>query len=188
MWWWVYRRDHRVCQTTIPYLSFGITEYDCLCDGECNKRSQSVSNFNSYLSFGITEYDCLCDGECIIKFTECVKLPFLTFLMILQNITACVMVSVSYRSQSVSNYHSLSFFWYYRIWLPVWWWVYQNHRVCQTSIPYLSFGITEYDCLCDGERIIEITECVKLPFFSLHGNKELFDTFQCQFITVSKEW
>ena len=29
-----------------------------------------------------------------------------TFRFVLQNITACVMVSVSYRSQSVSNFHS----------------------------------------------------------------------------------
>ena len=66
-----------MCQTTIPYLSFGITEYDCLCD-----------------------------GECIVEITECVKLPFLIFLLVLQNMTACVMVSVI-----------------------------RDHRVCQTSIP-----------------------------------------------------
>ena len=59
------RRDHRVCQTSITYLSFGITEYDFLCD-----------------------------GECIVEITECVKLQSLTFLLVLQNITSCVMVSV----------------------------------------------------------------------------------------------
>ena len=30
----------------------------------------------------------------------------LTFLLVLQNMTACVMVNVSYKSQSVSNFHS----------------------------------------------------------------------------------
>ena len=30
----------------------------------------------------------------------------LTFLLVLQKMTACVTVSVSYRSQSVSNFHS----------------------------------------------------------------------------------
>ena len=73
-----------------------------------------MSNFHPYLSYDITEYNCLCDGECIVEFTECVKLPLLIFLLVLQKITACVMVSVS-ESQSVSNFNSLPFFWYYRI-------------------------------------------------------------------------
>ena len=37
---------------------------------------------------------------------ECTEILGLTFRLVLQNITACVMVSVSYRSQSVSNFHS----------------------------------------------------------------------------------
>ena len=37
--------------------------------------------------------------------------------------------------------------------------------------------------LRDGERVIEITESVKLPLLFLHCHKELLDTLQSQLIT-----
>ena len=48
---------------------------------------------------------------------------------------------------------------------------------------YLSLGVTENDCLCYCECIIQITQRVKLPLLLFHCNKELLDAFQCQFIT-----
>ena len=49
----------------------------------------------------------------------------------------------------------------------------------------LPLSITEYDSLCYCQRIVEVTQRVKFPLFSLHSNKELFNTFQSQFITVN---
>lgn len=49
---------------------------------------------------------------------------------------------------------------------------------------YLAFGIAENNCLCDGERIIQVAECVKLPFFPFNGNEELFNSFERQLIAV----
>lgn len=49
---------------------------------------------------------------------------------------------------------------------------------------YLSLCVTEYDSLRDGQSIIEITECIKLPLLSLNSHKKLFDAFQCQLVTV----
>jgi len=41
----------------------------------------------------------------------------------------------------------------------------------------LSPGITEDDGLGDGKSIVQVTQCIELPIFLLHGDKELFDTF-----------
>ena len=54
------------------------------------------------------------------------------------------------------------------------------------SLVHLSLSIAEYDGLCDGECIVEITEGVKLPLFLLHCHKELFDTLKSQFITAGE--
>ena len=48
---------------------------------------------------------------------------------------------------------------------------------------HLSLCVAENDSLCDGECIIEITECVELPLFFLNCHKELLDSFQGQLIT-----
>lgn len=47
----------------------------------------------------------------------------------------------------------------------------------------LSFCVTENDCLCNGERIIQITESVELPLLTFNSHKELFNALQSQFIT-----
>ena len=51
----------------------------------------------------------------------------------------------------------------------------------------LSLGRTENDGLSDGKGIVEIAKCVEFPFFTFNSNKELFDTFQCQFITLDED-
>jgi hypothetical protein len=51
---------------------------------------------------------------------------------------------------------------------------------------YLPLRVAENDSLGDGQCVIEITQGVKLPLFSFDSNKELLDTFQCQFITDQK--
>ena len=51
----------------------------------------------------------------------------------------------------------------------------------------LSFCVAENDSLCDGKGVIQITEGVKLPFFTFHSHKELFDAFQCQLITMTNK-
>ena len=50
-----------------------------------------------------------------------------------------------------------------------------------------SLGRTENDGLSDGKGIVEIAKCVEFPFFTFNSNKELFDTFQCQFITLDED-
>lgn len=63
-----------------------------------------------------------------------------------------------------------------------------NDYISISCIPsiymYLSLCVAEYDSLCDGQSIIEITKGIKLPLFSLNSHKELFDAFQCQLVTV----
>lgn len=39
-------------------------------------------------------------------------------------------------------------------------------------------GVTEYDCLSDAERVVQVDQRVQLPVLELHANKELLDTFQ----------
>lgn len=52
---------------------------------------------------------------------------------------------------------------------------------------YLALGIAKYHCLCDGQSVIQVTQCVKFPFFSFHSNKELLNALQCQFITFHQD-
>lgn len=58
--------------------------------------------------------------------------------------------------------------------MPMWW------------LLYLSLGVTEDDSLGDCERVIEIAQGVKLPFFPLHSHEKLLDSFKGQLITVGK--
>jgi hypothetical protein len=53
-------------------------------------------------------------------------------------------------------------------------------------MPYLPLRVAENDCLGDGQGVVEITQGVKLPLFSFHSNKELLDSFQCQFIAEQR--
>lgn len=39
----------------------------------------------------------------------------------------------------------------------------------------LSLGVAKDDSLCDGECVVQVTQCVKLPLLSLHCHKELLD-------------
>ena len=48
---------------------------------------------------------------------------------------------------------------------------------------YLAFGVAEDHSLGDSESVIEVAQGVKLPLFSLHSHKELFDTLQGQLVT-----
>lgn len=53
-------------------------------------------------------------------------------------------------------------------------------------LTYLSLGITEDDCLCDCQCVVQVTQSIKLPFFSLNCHKELFNPLQSQLITGQK--
>ena len=50
----------------------------------------------------------------------------------------------------------------------------------------LALGVAKDDSLRDGQRIVQITQCVKFPFFTFNGHEKLFDAFQSQFITEKK--
>lgn len=47
----------------------------------------------------------------------------------------------------------------------------------------LSLSVAEDDGLCDGQRVVQVTQGVKLPLLSLHGYEELLDSLQSQLIT-----
>ncbi len=53
--------------------------------------------------------------------------------------------------------------------------------VCVSDLP---LGVAEDDGLCDGQGVVQITQSVKLPFFSLHSHEKLLDPFQSQLITA----
>ncbi len=50
------------------------------------------------------------------------------------------------------------------------------HLLCQPI--HLSLCIAEDDCLCDGQGVIQVTQCVKLPLLLLDCHKELLDALQ----------
>lgn len=50
-------------------------------------------------------------------------------------------------------------------------------------LAHLPLGVAEDDGLRDGQGVVQITQSVELPLFSLHGNKELFDPLQRELIT-----
>lgn len=47
----------------------------------------------------------------------------------------------------------------------------------------LPLGVAEDHSLCDGERVVQITQGVKLPLLPLHGHEELLYSLQGQLIT-----
>lgn len=53
---------------------------------------------------------------------------------------------------------------------------------------HLPLGVAEDDRLSDGQGVVEVTEGVKLPLFSLHRHKKLLDAFQGQLITGRQRW
>lgn len=56
-------------------------------------------------------------------------------------------------------------------------------RSLQSEVTHLPLGVAEDDSLGDGQRVVEVTQSVKLPFLSFHRHEELLDAFQSQFIT-----
>lgn len=61
----------------------------------------------------------------------------------------------------------------------------RSEKYTKGKFTYLPLSIAENNSLCDGKRVVQITQCVKFPFLTLNSNKELLDTFKCQFITVT---
>ena len=51
---------------------------------------------------------------------------------------------------------------------------------------YLSPCVAEDDSLRDGECVIQVTKCVKLPLLLLDSNKELLDSLQSQLVTKGR--
>ena len=64
--------------------------------------------------------------------------------------------------------------------------IYKSTQVPQTHTPHLSPCVAENDSLCDGQRVVQVTQSVKLPLLLLHSNKELLDSLQSQLITKGK--
>ena len=50
----------------------------------------------------------------------------------------------------------------------------------------LSAGVAENDSLSDRDRLVKISERIRLPLFLFHGNVELLDTFERQFISLDE--
>lgn len=50
----------------------------------------------------------------------------------------------------------------------------------------LLLGITEDDGLGNRQTIIQVAQCIELPFFLLDGNKVLFDSLQCQLVSLDE--
>ena len=56
------------------------------------------------------------------------------------------------------------------------------HLLCQ---PFnLSLCVAEDDRLSDGECVVKVAKCVKLPLLLLNGHKELLDSLQRQLVTA----
>lgn len=53
----------------------------------------------------------------------------------------------------------------------------------KTKCENLSSCVAENDCLRDCQRIVQVTQCIEFPFFAIHRNEKLFNSFQRQFIT-----
>lgn len=47
---------------------------------------------------------------------------------------------------------------------------------------HLPPGVAEDDGLCDGERLVEIAQCIELPLLALHGDEELLDTLEGELV------
>lgn len=74
------------------------------------------------------------------------------------------------------------------------WHVSVHGRDCEVGFSHLfgkpvnlSFRRAEDDSLGNGERVVEVAKCVKLPFLSLDGDEKLLDTFERQFITLDED-
>ena len=49
-----------------------------------------------------------------------------------------------------------------------------------------SVGASE-SYLCDGQSLVEVTQCVELPLLALHGNVELPDSLKSQFLFLHQD-
>jgi len=52
---------------------------------------------------------------------------------------------------------------------------------------YLPAGVAENDGLSDGDRLVEITQSIQLPFLLFDSNVELLDTFKSQLVSLHKD-
>jgi len=50
----------------------------------------------------------------------------------------------------------------------------------------LPLSVAEDDGLCDGQRVVQIAQSVKLPLLPLHGDKELLYSLQGQLVTEAE--
>jgi len=51
----------------------------------------------------------------------------------------------------------------------------------------LSAGVTENDCLCDVQGVVEIAKSFELPLFTLDGDVELLNSFKSKFISLDQD-
>ena len=97
-----------------------------------------------------------------------------TFLFVLQKMTAWVIVKVSYKSHSVSNFHSSLSTATKNCLIP------KINRCRQKIYTYK----IEKDIIAENDRlvvrlvIVQIANCVKCPFLFFNGNETLFDTYR----------
>ncbi len=52
---------------------------------------------------------------------------------------------------------------------------------------HLPLGVAEDDGLGNGERVVQVTQCVELPLLPLHRHEELLDALQRQLITLHQD-
>merc|ERR1719438_293534 len=52
---------------------------------------------------------------------------------------------------------------------------------------HLTLSVAENYSLCDSQGVIQVTQGVKFPLFSLHSNEELLNSFQGQLVTLDKD-
>ena len=53
-----------------------------------------------------------------------------------------------------------------------------KHYIAASRLFYLLSGVAEDDRLCNGEVLVQVTECVKFPLLFLHVHIELLEAFQ----------
>ncbi len=51
----------------------------------------------------------------------------------------------------------------------------------------LPAGVAVDDGLCDGQSLVQITQCVELPLFAINGDVELLDTFKGELILLDQD-
>lgn len=52
---------------------------------------------------------------------------------------------------------------------------------------HLPLGVAKDDGLGNGEGVVQVAQCVKLPLFTLYSDEKLLDTFKSQLVTLDQD-